>query len=161
MQYAENNALAAGVLFPSWDSDEIERVILKEINEIAPYEPGNFYKRELPCILSLLESVDEDLEVIIVDGFVSLGSEEKEGLGMYLYNAINRTIPIIGVAKKAFLDTPKECEVFRGTSIKPLFVTSIGVPLNEAKNLVATMHGKNRIPTQLKKVDQLCRGINA
>ena len=160
VQYAENNALAAGLLFPHWNSDEIERVVIKEINEIAPYEPGNFYKRELPCILSLLEDVEEELEAIIVDGFVSLGSEEQEGLGMHLYNAIDRSIPVIGVAKKTFVDTPRECEVFRGDSLKPLFVTSIGLPLSEAKNLVTTMHGKYRIPTQLKKVDQLCRGID-
>lgn len=116
MQYAENTALAAGVVFPSWDSDEIERTLLKEIRKIEPYEPGNFYKRELPCILALLEDVEEELKAIIIDGFVSLGSNEKAGLGLHLYNAIDQSVPVIGVAKKAFIDTPKECEVYRGAA---------------------------------------------
>ena len=161
VQYTDNSALAAGVIFPRWDSDEIERILLKDIREIAPYEPGNFYKRELPCILALLEDVEEELEAIVIDGFVSLGSNEKAGLGMHLYNAIDKSAPIVGVAKKSFVDTPKECEIYRGSSAKPLFVTAAGIRLDEAKSLIASMHGKHRIPTILKKADQLCRGINA
>ncbi|WP_020411213.1 endonuclease V [Microbulbifer variabilis] len=161
MQYADNTALAAGVIFPRWDSDEIERILLRDIGEIVPYESGNFYKRELPCILALLEDIEEELEAIVIDGFVSLGSIEKAGLGMHLYNAIDKSVPILGVAKKSFVDTPKECEIYRGCSAKPLFVTSAGINLEEAKSLITSMHGKHRIPTILKKADQLCRGINA
>jgi len=152
--------MAAGLLFPQWNSNQIDRTILKTIYNVAPYEPGNFYKRELPCIMSLLEEVEEELEAIVIDGFVKLGSEKKDGLGMHLYNAIGEKTPIIGVAKKAFIDTPEECKILRGSSNKPLYITSVGIPLEDAKELVISMHGKNRIPTLLKKVDQLCRGIN-
>ena len=161
VQYAEETALAAGLLFPDWTSDVIESVLLKEMSGIAAYEPGNFYKRELPCILSLLEAVEEPLDAIVVDGFATLGSDEKAGLGMHLYDAIGQSVPVIGVAKRSFLDTPEACEVLRGSSEKPLFVTAVGMPLSEAKQYIATRHGNNRIPTLLKRVDQLCRGIEA
>jgi len=161
VQYAENSALSAGLLFPHWKSDEIDRQILKTIDQIAPYEPGAFYKRELPCILSLLDEIVISLDAIVIDGFVKLGGDEKDGLGMHLYNTIQQSTPIIGVAKKAFIGTPENCQIFRGKSNNPLYITSVGVPLSEAKKLITQMHGENRIPTLLKKVDQLCRGINA
>lgn len=160
VQYEDNSALAAGVIFPMWSSTEPNRYITKSISGIEPYEPGAFYKRELPCILSLLEDVNEHLEIIVVDGFVTLGKEETKGLGMYLFEALNEKTTVIGVAKKAFKDTPKACEVYRGESLNPLYVTSVGLSLEKAISGVASMHGKHRIPTLLKKADQLCRGIN-
>ena len=158
-QYGDDTALSAGVLFSKWTSDKVDHCIIKTIDKIEPYQSGSFYKRELPCILALLDDIHEQLEVIVIDGFVNLGHEAKDGLGMRLYDAIDRSTQIIGVAKKAFINTPKVCQLLRGTSQKPLFVTSVGIPLNDAKNHVKMMHGQNRIPTQLKKVDQLCRGI--
>lgn len=150
-------ALAAGVLFADWISGEIERTVLTEIIQIAPYEPGSFYKRELPCILSLLKKVHEPLDVIIIDGYVQLGKAQKMGLGLHLYQALDEKIPIIGVAKKAFKDTPQACELLRGNSINPLYITSAGIELDKAQEYIKQMHGKHRIPTLLKKVDQLCR----
>ena len=66
---------------------------------------------------------------------------------------------MIGVAKRSFKDTPEQCELFSGDSTKPLFVTAVGMTLGEAKAHIASMHGEHRIPTLLKRVDQLCRGI--
>ncbi len=159
VQYKATSAIIAGILFLDWNSDEMSRIFVKKITPIAPYESGAFYKRELPCILSLLEEIKENLDVIIIDGFVTLGEEQSEGLGSHLYRALNQSIPIIGVAKNPFKKTPKIFEVYRGESLKPLFVTSIGIELAKAKSLIKTMHGKYRNPTLLKKVDQICRGI--
>ncbi len=162
IQYNENNtATAAGVLFPNWESDTIDKIVVKEITDVAPYEPGSFYKRELPCILSLLEEIEQDIGVLVVDGYVTLGDDNKPGLGMHLFEHLSKSIPVVGVAKKRFVDTPLECQIFRGQSQNPLYVTSAGVPLSEAKMYITNMHGKNRIPTLLKKVDQVCRGITA
>ena len=159
VQYTDNSALAAGLLFSGWESDAADGKIIKRIDNIAPYEPGSFYKRELPCILALLEDVDKKPDAIVVDGFVKLGAEGRDGLGMHLYNAISRETPVIGVAKKEFTGTPPECQLLRGKSRKPLYITSVGISLEKAKKLIGNMHGDNRIPTLLKKVDQLCRGI--
>ena len=155
----DNTATVAGIVFCEWASDAIERIIVKELDKVAPYESGSFFKRELPCILSLLEDVDQPLEAIIVDGYVTLGESNKPGLGMYLYESIRRTVPVIGVAKTEFVGTPEECRVFHGKSRRPLYVTTIGMPLTEAKTHIEKMHGKNRIPTLLKRVDEICRGI--
>ncbi len=128
-QYAKNNALVAGLLFPDWTLDDIDQQILKKIDDIAPYEPSDFYKRELLCILSLLDEVDVSLKVIIADGFVTIGSAKKNGLGMHLYNTIQQTTPIVGVAKKLFIGTPYKCQILRGKSNNPLYITSVGIPL--------------------------------
>ncbi|MGK7891622.1 MAG: endonuclease V [Leptolyngbyaceae cyanobacterium] len=165
VHYEGDRATAAGVLFESWPTAQVAQVLVKEIGAIAPYEPGAFYKRELPCILSLLSDIKVSLSCIVIDGFVALGAEQKPGLGMYLYHHLqqhpypNQTHPIsiIGVAKSPFAGTPTECEVLRGTSEKPLFVTAIGIDLVIAKARISTMHGEYRMPTLLKKVDQLCR----
>lgn len=166
VQYQEQTATAAGLLFPHWDKADIAHTLTKEITAIAPYEPGFFYKRELPCILSLLEDVAihhpiAQLEAIVVDGFVTLGEDHKPGLGMYLYDRLNHQVPVMGVAKRQFFGTPKVCEVYRGQSQSPLFVTAQGMDLEQAKAHVKSMHGDHRLPTLLKRVDQICRGIVA
>ncbi len=161
VQYADDTALAAGILFSGWESCRIEKTVLKAIENIAPYEPGSFYKRELPCILALLAEIGELPEAIVVDGYVSLGKTGRPGLGMHLYNSLDGTVPVIGVAKKEFADTPDECRLLRGESTRPLYVTSVGMELETAKSCVAAMHGNHRIPALLKRVDQLCRGIDA
>lgn len=38
---------------------------------ILPYEPGSFYKRELPCILSLLKDIYKQLDAIVIDGYAT------------------------------------------------------------------------------------------
>lgn len=159
VQHGEGSAIAAGVLFSRCDSEVTEGDRPQSIGAIAPYEPGSFYKRELPCILSLLEEITANLDAIIVDGYVTLGPENKPGLGMRLYEQIERNIPVVGVAKNRFKDTLEVCEVLHGNSQKPLLVTAVGTPLNISKLHIVQMHGKHRLPTLLKRVDQLCRGI--
>lgn len=156
-------ATAAGVTFATWTASESSGEYTTHVSGVAAYEPGNFYKRELPCLLALLDSLrHKSIEpaVIIVDGFVYLGEEQRPGLGAHLYEALGKNIPIIGVAKTDFAGTPVKCGVTRGKSSKPLFVTSAGVDLTTAKNLVESMHGEHRLPTLLTRVDQLCRGIH-
>ena len=159
IQYSEDSAIAAGVLFSNWTDATASQTITTHIHGIAPYEPGAFYKRELPCILALLNEIAEEISAIVVDGYVTLGSQQKPGLGMYLFNHLEKAVAVVGVAKNKFSDTPADCEVRRGHSQKPLFVTAAGLPVETAKSYVAQMHGEHRIPTLLKRVDQLCRGI--
>ncbi|WP_245872852.1 hypothetical protein [Deinococcus planocerae] len=86
-----------------------------------------------------------------------MGSEQRPGLGWHLWEALAGRVPVIGVAKSRFHGTPGETEVFRGTSRSPLFVTSVGLPLEEAKGDIRGMAGAHRIPTLLKEVDRLSR----
>lgn len=105
----------------------------------------------------MLERFDSLPATIIIDGYVTLGEEARGGLGAHLFAALEEKVPIIGVAKSRFEGTPAECELLRGTSERPLYVTSRGIPLEEAKRLVASMHGEHRLPTLLRAADRLCR----
>ena len=64
---------------------------------------------------------------------------------------------IIGVAKNFFKDTPHNCEILRGKSQKPLFITSIGIDLIDAKQNILKMSGEHRLPDLIKKVDSLTK----
>jgi len=159
VHYEGEGATVAGILFPSWSSDAVCRALTRTQPRVEPYEPGAFYKRELPCLLALLERIDDPLDAVVVDGFVTLGDRGVAGLGMHLFQAMGGFVPVIGVAKRRYAGTPIACEVFRGGSRAPLFVTAAGIGHGEAKELVQGMHGLHRIPTLLGKVDRLCRGI--
>ncbi len=155
-QYEDDGtATVAGVLFENWASTQPRHEVSIEVNNVADYEPGRFYLRELPCIWAVLELVPDALTCIVVDGYVDLG--DKPGLGRHLYDHLDGAIPVVGVAKSSFPDTGAE-EVLRGGSRRPLFVTAAGVPAPEAAIGVSRMHGKHRFPTMLQRVDALARG---
>jgi deoxyribonuclease V len=157
VDYRDDHALVAGVCFCNWGDESPVIVLHTEVTEVADYEPGQFYKREMPCIIKLLKDHSLNPDLIVIDGFVVLGEDSKPGLGTHLYNALGRNTPVIGVAKTAFKGSKSESEVFRGESVKPLYVTAIGIKDQVAKRHISSMHGKYRIPTLLKLVDSECR----
>lgn len=157
VQYRDNTGFCAGVLFDAWTSGEAAATLVSSTPDVGEYVPGEFYKRELPCILNLLEHVHEPLEYIVIDGFVFLDGESRPGLGKHLYDALQGSIPVIGVAKSTFAGMDDSCKVFHGGSGRPLYVTAIGCAAEHARQAVAMMHGAYRLPTMLKAVDQLCR----
>jgi len=157
VHYKDQKALVAGVLFKNWDDDHPCEVFMSTVSNMEKYEPGEFYKRELPCILKLLGEHDIKPDCIVIDGFVYLDGVGKAGLGKHLYDALKGGVNVIGVAKKPFKDISDSFAVYRGKSDKPLYVTSEGIEIDTAKELVATMSGRFRMPTLLKKVDQVCR----
>jgi deoxyribonuclease V len=157
VDYRESHAIAACVLFRRWSDDHAASSRVERFEPVAAYEPGAFYRRELPCLLAVLGGVTEPLETIVVDGYVWLGREGQPGLGAHLYEALRRAVPVIGVAKTAYAGDGAARAVLRGASARPLFVTAVGVDLDEAAGHVGAMHGSHRIPTLLKEVDRLCR----
>jgi len=155
--YDSRKAKAVGVIFNEWESEEPHEIITTLIDQVEDYEPGKFYKRELPCILELLKKVGTDnIDTIIIDGYVYLGDITKAGLGMYLYNSLAGKISIIGVAKTYFHEN-SAVEVFRGTSKNPLYITSVGVETSEAAMYIRNMHGNFRMPKLLKLLDNETR----
>ncbi|MCA9007477.1 MAG: endonuclease V [Planctomycetaceae bacterium] len=153
----DNSACVAGILFREWDSEAEESTLVCQIDQVAEYEPGNFYKRELPCLQTLLATVTCPLQTIIIDGFVTLGATGRPGLGFHLYEQLTVKTPVIGVAKNKFVDTSDETRIYRGNSGNPLYITARGLPLETARQRIMSMHGDFRIPTLLRRVDQLCR----
>jgi hypothetical protein len=73
------------------------------VPSVEPYVPGEFYRRELPCILRVLETISESIDVIVVDGYVWLEGT-RPGLGAHLFDTLGTKVAIICVAKD-----PSEC----------------------------------------------------
>lgn len=158
VHYKENYAKTVGLLF-QWEDENPKEIITVKIPEVEEYIPGQFYKRELPCILKLLQEIDlNKIDVIIVDSHIFVSNEKKIGLGGYLYKSLNGKIPIIGVAKKHFYDTDKvSFPLFRGSSKNPLYISSIGFNIDMAIKKIHEMKGNYRIPTILKELDRLTK----
>lgn len=158
--FDENRARVVGVLFREWRDPEPAKIIATHLDSVQDYEPGSFYKRELPCILKLLEQVNPDeIDAIVVDGYVYLDENGKKGLGAYLYEGLNRKIPVIGVAKKPFHGNAAALGLRRGTSMNPLYVTAAGIEPGAAFEHINSMDGEHRMPTLLKLLDRETRTV--
>ena len=154
--YAGSTATAACILFDGWTATAPAEERVRQFTHVAEYEPGNFYKRELPCLIGAIERLSRTPQTIIIDGHVWLDSAGRPGLGAHLFEALGRSTPVIGVAKSAFPGAPA-VQVFRGQSKTPLHVTAVGVDVALAAENVRNMAGAHRIPDMLKLVDRLCR----
>jgi deoxyribonuclease V len=143
--YDETSQIGTGaaVVFEEWEDAHSIAEYAAECSSIEPYIPGEFYRRELPCLMAVLEKVQEPLNPIVVDGYVNLG--DKPALGMYLWKALDQKVPIVGVAKTLFRSA-EAIEVTRGRSKMPLFVTAVGVDPLEAAGNVRRMVGDFRVP---------------
>ena len=156
VHYRATFAKAVSIEFPNWEAAIPDNIKEVRIQEVAPYVPGLFYKRELPCILEVLKETNlKAVEAIIIDGYVVLDDNGKLGLGGYLYQALEGAIPIIGVAKKSFHsngDLVKK--VYRGSSKNPLYVTSMGMQVAQASTRIKEMAGDYRFPDLLRILDR-------
>ncbi len=157
VQYYETYAVTAYVLFKEVTDTEPLKTGQVITREVQPYEPGAFYKRELPCLLNALAAIADPLKLIIIDANVWL-SDEKMGLGGILYEVLKKGIPVIGVSKTRYGGaTAKVIPVWRGNSQNPLYVSAIGIETTEAVKLIRDMAGPYRIPTLVKLADTICR----
>lgn len=158
VDYRPDRAVAAAVLAVSLSSATAapggERVCV--VSSVAAYEPGAFFKRELPCLLAVLRDIDEPLAAIVIDGYVWL-AHGVPGLGAHLHAALGGDVLIIGVAKRPYRDNDAALSVLRGGSETPLFVTAAGCDPTSAAEAVRAMHGAFRIPTLIKLADRICR----
>jgi deoxyribonuclease V len=154
VQYTETRARAGCVVANAWGDAEpaIERAI--ETAVTAEYVPGELYLRELPPVLEVLRGVD-DVDTVVVDAYVWLGPG-RPGLGARLHEALGGAIRVVGIAKNEFAGAPSIAVVRNGA--RPLYVSAIGLDLQDEASRVAAMHGPYRIPTLVRRADQLARG---
>jgi deoxyribonuclease V len=163
------SARAACVYARTWTDGRSESERFVDVTEVAPYEPGALYLRELPPILAVL-GTDPELEVIIIDAYVWLGAD-RPGLGARLHDALGGRIPIVGVAKTPFhgasvigaserSERESVIDIHRGGSTRPLHVTAVGIDPREAADRVRAMHGPHRIPTLIRRADALARSAS-
>lgn len=157
VDYKDETAQVACLVFRNWNDEAPHSIYKAQLEVESEYIPGQFYKRELPCLLHILKEVKEELTTLVVDSYVYLDDEGRKGLGAYLYEALGKSLPIIGVAKNSFQRESIGTELIRGKSSKPLYITSAGIEPIEAAAHIKSMHGKHRLPTLLKQVDRICR----
>ena len=154
---SETRAIVTGVRFSGIEQSHVLSEHRIEVDDVAPYESGQFYKREMPCLLALINQIKEPFDAIIIDGYVFLDGVAKAGLGKYLYDNLANKKPLIGIAKNHFYDITEDYAVWRGVSKHPLYVTSIGIEVTTAKELVSKMEGEHRMPKMVTHVDKLGR----
>jgi deoxyribonuclease V len=157
VDYRDNRAQCACICFADWHSTKALETHCVGLENVAPYQAGAFFKRELPGLLQALAEVKVPLEAILIDAYVWLAPGHG-GLGWHLYEALADKVPVIGVAKTRFRQAEEVAiPVLRRNSQNPLWITAIGMDLEEAAMKVSSMHGSFRIPTMLKLADTRCR----
>jgi deoxyribonuclease V len=124
------------------------------VPQVALYQPGEFYLRELPPLRAVLHDLS-GLGLLIVDGYADLDPAGRPGLGAHAHAEFG--IPVIGVAKSRFRTATHAVPVMRGSSARPLFVTAAGMPSAAAADLVRRMAGRYRLPDALRRADTLAR----
>jgi deoxyribonuclease V len=162
VHYQVHAATTACVAFAAWtDAEPVFELVLTSQTPPAEYEPGHFYKRELPHVIAAVEAARarSPIDLVVIDAYVSLDAG-RPGLGAHVHRALAGQVAVVGVAKTAFRGADA-LAVARGTSASPLFVSAIGIDAARAAELVRGMHGAHRVPTLLKRTDQLARGIAA
>ena len=153
-------AVAAAVAFDAWDAPEASHTYTCQVGQIEKATRGDLDLRDLPCLLQLLRVHGLQPELIVIDGFVHLDSDETPGLGRHLHHALEGRTAVIGVAKTGLPGLPglpAQFEVCREEETRPLLVTCIGIDLGAAKARLRAMHGQRRVPTLLKLVARLAK----
>jgi deoxyribonuclease V len=160
--YKAQKAHTACVVFNTWEDAHPQTVYTETREGVEDYKSGEFYKRELPCIMSLLEKIaTKNVIAILIDGFVYVDDNGKPGLGGHLYESLNRLIPVVGVAKTNFFSVEKlKRHVLRGISRVPLYVTAAGMDVDEAVACISRMSGEYRMPSILKQLDAVSRSTD-
>lgn len=156
VDYRADRVVAAAVGLAAWtDADPTFELAHATPGAPAAYEPGSFYKRELPYLLAILGAVTHPISTIVIDGYVWLDAGHA-GLGAHLHAALPARPIVVGVAKRPWRGGAG-VPVLRGGSQVPLHVTAVGMPVDEAARAVASMHGPHRTPTLLRRTDRLAR----
>lgn len=160
VHYADDAVTTGAVGFASWtDAVPSAEWVHRGPSSAAPYEPGQFYRRELPHAIraAVAASTTHSLDAIVVDAHVWL-EPDRPGLGAHLFAALGNAVPVVGVAKSKYRDGVA-IAVLRGESRSPLWVTAEGCDPMIAASHVRAMHGPHRLPTLLQRVDHLARGL--
>jgi deoxyinosine 3'endonuclease (endonuclease V) len=160
--YSDTDCYTVGVMFDKWDQEKPSKIMSCRSSDFEIYRPGNFYKRELPGILRILEVVSESgiqIDTVVLDSYIDLMDRDgniSAGLGNHLRQVVGESrFHIIGVAKTLYgkcneISSP----VRRGNATNPIWVQGSGITNEEAANLVYSMYGSYKIPNLLRILDK-------
>jgi len=151
---ADGGARAAAVLAADAAFAQVLAEHTAVLPWVPPYQPGEFYLRELPPLRAVLDTLS-GLGLLVMDGYADLDPGGRPGLGAHAH--AESGIPVIGVAKSRFRTATHAIPVVRGSSLRPLFVTAAGMPRADAADLVRHMSGRYPLPDALRRADTLAR----
>jgi deoxyribonuclease V len=157
VHYSDNEAKAAAVVLAQWSDTTLVDQFTLPVTNVGEYRAGSFYQRELQPLRELLAIIPYPIQYFVIDAYCHLANDGSPGLGTYFYDVLPDNSIVVGVAKSRFRNTTHAIELLRGTSHRPLFITSIGIDYPCAAAHVQSMAGEHRLPTVLKTVDRLSR----
>lgn len=160
VDYRASECVAAAVAFESWSAATSVHEAVVRLPAASPYRSGELWVRELPPLLAVLEQMasaiaPRTIAIVVVDAYVWLPPDGRAGLGARVHEALG--VAVVGVAKTQLKDDTISIPVLRGTSRRPLRVGAAGLAPDEAAAAIAAMHGHDRMPTLLRRVDRLSR----
>ena len=155
-----DTAIVAAVAVDDWAAAEGTRSYSLHIAHVEKPAKGELDLRALPWFIQLLEANRLQPEVVVLDGFVHLDTQDTPGLGLRLHDTLGGRVAVIGVSKSLFkgADTPDQYCIFREDETPPLVITSAGIDLGAAKARVRMMHGRKRAPTLMKLAARIAKG---
>ncbi len=159
LHFDSAGANVAALAFEEWDAAEPSRSFTSRIQHVEKAVRGELDLRALPCFLQLLREHELAPELIVINGLVHLDAQETPGLGRHLYHALGSSCAIIGAAKTAPPNLPDQFKLSREEEASPLFVSCVGLDLGAAKARLRAMHGRKRVPTLLKLVARMAKGL--
>ncbi len=99
MGYSDTGAIAAAVTIRDWADATPLATYSVTIPKVEEYVPGEFYKRELPCIQAVLAQLPSTPDTLVIDGYVWLDDQGKKGLGARLYDDLDARIQLSELPK--------------------------------------------------------------
>jgi len=171
----KNTVLAAVVVLSFPDLEIVERSLSTQ-DVTFPYVPGFLSFREVPSLLSALESIEETPDVLLCD---AQGIAHQRRMGLAAHVGLLVDTPVLGCAKSVLVGSfsppgarrgsyshmfDKEGEIIGAAvrtrdRVKPVYV-SIGnrIDLETAIDVVLRCSTKYRIPRPLRLAHQLSVG---
>lgn len=158
VSYRNGRAFGSAVVIDKHDLSVISSTC-KMTRVEQPYVPGLLFLRESEPILSVLNELGNDYDVLMIDGH---GVLHPRGCGLASYVGIKVNKPTIGVAKNLLCGNMRGTDVLLNGRIagcalktheKPIYV-SVGhrISLKTAVKLVKEV-SKHRIPEPLRLAD--------
>ncbi|MFB7991869.1 endonuclease V [Streptomyces sp. NPDC056002] len=170
---ARDLVVAAAVVLDAATLDVVEESTA--VGRISfPYVPGLLAFREIPTVVSALETLDAGPGLVVCDGY-GLAHPRRFGLASHL--GVLTGLPTIGVAKNPFTFTHEEPDAPRGSTaplldgdeevgralrtrdgVKPVYV-SVGhrTSLDTACAHTLSLTPNYRQPETTRRADALCR----
>ncbi|MCW1968987.1 MAG: endonuclease V [Anaerolineae bacterium] len=158
VQYEQKIGYAAGICFQRLQSQSVDFVVTAILQPVAEYKPGEFYQRELPCLIELIKKLETLPKIIFIDGYVWLQNDQL-ALGGRLYEYLDRKVIVIGIAKSFLRIAGENISMYYKSSHRPIYISAAGLSLDDAMQCVKEMPYQGHLPLMMKYADIAARNL--